>query len=84
MAYLIFIHIGVQQLFVATVYDCGPIAGSKDMGDTIAVEGFETDGLAAQTELLPVTQLTCSGNCSLHAHHQQNIKHVTQLQAWHK
>ena len=63
-AHLVLIHIGVQQLFVAAVDDCGPVTGSKDMLDAIALKGLEGDGLAAQTQLLPVTQLPCEPQLS--------------------
>ena len=63
-AHLILIDVGVQQLLVAAVDDCGPVAGSKDMLDAIALKGLGGDGLAAQTQLLPVTQLPCKPQLS--------------------
>ena len=33
------------------------------MGNAIAVEGLESDGLATQAQLLPFAQLPCTGQC---------------------
>lgn len=58
-AYLILIHVGVEQLLVAAVDDSRTITGSKDMVHPITLEGLKGDGLAAQAQLLSLTQLTC-------------------------
>ena len=59
--HLILIDIRVQELLVAAVDDSGAVTGSKDVGNAIAVEGLEGDGLAAQAQLLPLAQLPCIG-----------------------
>lgn len=65
-AHLVLIDVGVKQLLVAAVDDGGAIAGSKDVGDAVAVECFERHGLAAQAQLLPLTQLPCNGTQMLY------------------
>lgn len=59
--HLIFIDIRVQELLVAAVDNSGAVTSSKDMGDAAALKGFQGDRLAAQAQLLPLTQLPCTG-----------------------
>ena len=79
IAHLILIHIGVEQLLVAAVDDSRAVADSKDMVHSIALEGLEGDGLAAQAQLLPLTQFTCT---STFEHEQGQEAHMA-TQLWH-
>lgn len=58
--HLIFIDIRVQELLVAAVDNSGTVTSSKDMGNAAALKGFEGDRLAAQAQLLPLTQFPCT------------------------
>jgi len=74
-AHLILIDIRVEQLLVAAVDDSWAVTGSKDMVHSITLEGLEGDGLAAQAQLLPLTQLTCTPTFE----HEQGRRHVWPL-----